>query len=34
MAQFKIIISQIIQLKNKLHPTDYNFENTERQILE
>lgn len=33
-AQFKIIITQAIELKNKLNPTDYNFENTERQILE
>jgi transposase len=33
-AQFKTIITQAIELKNKLNPTDYNFENAERQILE
>jgi transposase len=32
--QFKTIISQAIELKNKLHPTDYHFENAERQNLE
>ena len=33
-AQFKAVIIQAIELKNKLDPTDYHFENTERQILE
>ena len=33
-AQFKTIIIQAIELKGKLNATDYNFENTERQMLE
>ena len=33
-AQFKTIITQAIALKNKLNITDYDFENSERQILE
>lgn len=33
-AQFKTIITQAIELKNKLNPTHYNFENAERQLLE
>ena len=33
-AQFKTIITQAIELKNKLKATDYALENTERLILE
>lgn len=33
-VQFKTIITQAIELKNKLNPMDYNLENTDRQILE